>query len=146
MKTRDIMRTGIYVQKPTTVTIRASASQDARVQLRRFRAASCEADARAHLREPDAVGTHQLDAGIYLIVSSGPMQVAGDNVTMQIVANDKDGWPDPPAPVIGLVSESTSTTLKAIKDFFAVTKGIEVSDAAEKPAGTARITDDPDGI
>src|SRR5882672_10639108 len=108
------MRTGIYVQKPTTVTIRASAPADARVQLRRFPGAGCEADARVHLREPMAVGTHQLDVGIYLIVSSSPMQIAGDSMTTQIVANDKDPWPEIGAPVVGLVSEATSNTLKAI--------------------------------
>src|SRR5262249_59771156 len=112
------MRTGIYVQKPTTVTIRASAPADARVQLRRFAGAACEADARAHLREPAAVGTHQLDAGIYLIVSSSPMQIEGDHLTTQTVANDKDPWPELGAPVIGLVSEATSQTVQAIQEFF----------------------------
>lgn len=143
------MRTGIYVQKPTTVTIRASAPQDARVQLRRFRIATCETDARAGLREPPAVGTHQLDPGIYLIVSSSPMQVAGDNLTMQSVANDKEDWPDPGATVVGLVSDSTSTTLKAIQSFFAVTKGIEVTDAPAQPesaSGVDQIADDPDDL
>jgi hypothetical protein len=138
------MRTGIYVQKPTTVTIRANAPQDARVQLRRFRVAACETDARGHLPEPEAVGTHQLDPGIYLIVSSSPMQVMGDNLTTQIVANDKEGWPDPPASVVGLVSDATSTTLQAIQGFFAVTKGIEVGDVPDPDAD--KVADDPDGL
>ncbi len=140
------MRTGIYVQKPTTVTIRASAPQDARVQLRRYCAPTREAAAGARMRDPDAVGTHQLDAGIYLIVSSSPMQIEGANLTTQIVANDKDGWPDPPATVVGLVSDATSTTLAAIQDFFAVSKGIEVDDGPGQPesaAGTESV-DDPD--
>lgn len=143
------MRTGIYVQKPTTVTIRASALQDARVQLRRFRMGTCETDARGHLREPEAVGTHQLDPGIYLIVSSSPMQVEGNNLTTQVVPNDKDGWPDPGATVVGLVSDSTSTTLKAIQHFFAVTKGIEVTDDPAQPesaSGVDKIADDPDDL
>ena len=143
------MRTGIYVQKPTTVTIRASAPQDARVQLRRFRMATRETDVRGQLREPAAVGTHQLDPGIYLIVSSSPMQVAGDNLTTQIVANDKEGWPDPPAGVVGVVSDSTSTTLKAIQNFFAVTKGIEVTEGPAQPetaSGVDKIADDPDDL
>jgi hypothetical protein len=139
------MRTGIYVQKPTTVTIRASASQDAHVQLRRFRVATCEADARAHLAEPAAVGTHQLDPGIYLIVSSNQMQIAGANLTTQVMADDKDPWPDPGATVVGLVSDATSTTLKAIQDFFAVIKGIEVSDVPEAAAPDDKLADDPDG-
>lgn len=142
------MRTGIYVQKRTTVTIGASTPQDARVQLRRFQVATCEADARAQ-REPDAVGTHQLDAGIYLIVSSSPMQIAGDNLTTQIMANDKDTWPDPGATVVGLVSDATSTTLRAIQNFFAVTKGIEVGDDPAGPESTpdaGKIADDPDGL
>jgi hypothetical protein len=137
------MRTGIYVQKPTTVSIRACAAQDARVQLRRFRLPAREAEAGARMQDPDAVGTHPLDAGIYLIVSSSPMQIEGDGVTTQIVANDKDPWPEIRAPVVGLAANATPA---AIQDFFAVTKGIEVSDAGEPPAGTARITDEPDGI
>lgn len=136
------MRTGIYVQKPTTVTIRACTPADARVQLRRFRVATFGADARAHLREPDAVGTHQLDPGIYLIVSSNPMQIEGANLTTQAVANDKNPWPDPDDVVAGLALNATKA---AIQDFFAVTKGIEVEDA-EPPAATAKITDDPDGL
>jgi hypothetical protein len=138
------MRTGIYVHKPTTVTIRASAPQDALVQLRRFPGAACEGDARAQLREPAAVGTHQLDVGIYLIVSSSPMQIAGSDLSTQIVANDKDGWPDPGATVVGLVSDATSTTLKAIQEFFAVAKGIEVGDVPDPDAD--KLADDPDGL
>jgi hypothetical protein len=142
------MRTGIYVQKPTTVSIRASAPADARVQLRRFPGPGCEADARAHLREPMAVGTHQLDVGIYLIVSSSPMQIAGAGVTTQIVANDKDPWPEIGATVVGLVSDATSQAVEAIRNFFAVTKGIEVGDPPPESTapGTTKITDDPDGL
>jgi len=134
------MRTGIYVQQPTTVTIRASSATDAYVQLRQFRLATSEVDMRAQPRDPLAVGTHQLDAGIYLIVSSSPIQVTGDHLTTQIVTNDKDPWPDPDGAVVGL---ALNATMAAVKDFFAVTKGIEVSDdpdpEADKPA------DDPDG-
>jgi len=145
------MRTGIYIEKPTTVTISATAPQDARVQLRRFRPATRVADARAQLRDPEAVGTHQLDAGIYLIVSNSSMQIEGDNVTTAVVANDKEGWPDPPAGVVGLVSDATSTTLQAIQDFFAVTKGIDIGDPPPQPVspakpGTSKVTDEPDGL
>lgn len=139
------MRTGIYVQKPTTVTIRASAPEDTRVQLRRFRVATTAADAR-HQREPDAVGTHQLDAGIYLIVSSCPMQIEGANLTTQVVANDKNPWPDPDGVVAGLV---VNATMAAIRDFFAVTKGIEVTDGPAQPesaSGVDKLADDPDDL
>ena len=139
------MRTGIYVQKPTTVTIRASAPEDARVQLRRFRVATTAADAR-HQREPDAVGTHRLDAGIYLIVSSCPMHIEGANLTTQAVANDKNPWPDPDGAVAGLV---VNATMAAIRDFFAVTKGIEVTDGPAQPesaSGVDKIADDPDDL
>lgn len=139
------MRTGIYVQKPTTVTIRASAPEDTRVQLRRFRVATTAADAR-HQREPDAVGTHQLDAGIYLIVSSCPMQIEGANLTTQVVANDKNPWPDPDGVVAGLV---VNATMAAIRDFFAVTKGIEVTDGPPRPesaSGVDKLADDPDDL
>jgi hypothetical protein len=138
------MRTGIYVQKPTTVTIRASAPGDARVQLRQFRVMTARADMRAAPCEPVAVGTHQLDPGIYLIVSSKSMQIEGDGVTTQIVANDKDPWPEIAAPVVGLVLDATKAS---VQDFFAVTKGIEVDDAPqESTEPITKITDDPDGI
>lgn len=123
------MRTGIYVQKPTKVTVRASAPQDAHVRLLRFRLQTCETDARAQLREPDAVGTHELDAGIYLIVSSSPMQVEGDNLTTKIVPNNKDPWPDPEL-TVGLVPGATP---QAIQEFFSVAKGIEVVDPPAPP-------------
>jgi hypothetical protein len=140
------MRTGIYVQKCTTVTIRASAPEDARVQLRRLRPPVPEAAAIAHMREPDAVGTHQLDAGIYLIVSSKPMQVEGTGLTTQIMANNKDPWPDPELTVVGLVPGATP---EAVQDFFSVAKGLEVGGASVQPESTepiTKITDDPDGL
>src|SRR4051812_43143184 len=101
------MRTGIYVQKPTTVTIRACTPGDARVQLRRFQVMTAQAGLRAALRDPAAVGTHQLDPGIYLIVSSSAMQIEGDGVTTQSVDNDKDPWPEIAGPVVGLVLDAT---------------------------------------
>lgn len=138
------MRTGIFVQKRTTVTIRASNPQDARVELRRFRVESCEPDARAVSREPGAVGTHQLDAGIYLIVSSSPMQIEGDSLTTHIAPNDKDIFPDPGLTVVGLVPGATAAMIQA---FFAVAKGIEVDDAPqESTEPITKITDDPDGL
>lgn len=135
------MRTGIYVQKPTTVTIRASAPADARVQLRQFRVMTSQADVRASLRDPTAVGTHQLDPGIYLVVSSSPMQIEGDGVTTQIVANDKDPWPEIAAPVVGLVLDAT---MASVQDFFAVTKGIEVDEGPAEPESTAEPTESAD--
>lgn len=137
------MRTGIYVQQPTTVTIRASSPADACVQLRQFRLAPSEIDLRAQPPEPVAVGTHQLGAGIYLIVSSSPMQIQGDHLMTQIVANDKDPWPELGAPVAGLVLNATMT---AVKHFFAVVKGIEVGDGPESAQDADPIADDHDGL
>lgn len=137
------MRTGIYVLKSTTVTIRASNPQDAHAQLRRFRPETCEGDADATMHGSDAVDTHHLDAGIYLIVSTSPMQIQGENLVTQIAANDKDIFPDPGVTVVGLVPGATAAM---IRDFFAVTKGIEVGDDADPSAGTASVTDDPDGL
>jgi hypothetical protein len=135
----DTMRTGIYVQKPTTVTIRASSPADACVQLRQFRLAPSETDLRTQPGEPVAVGTHQLGAGIYLIVSSSPMHIQGDHLTTQIVANDKDPWPELGAPVVGL---ALNATMAAVQEFFAVTKGIEVGDDPDAD----KLADDPDGL
>lgn len=138
------MRTGIYVQKPTTVTIHASTPADARVQLRQFRVVTSQADVHASLRDPAAVGTHQLDPGIYLIVSSSPMQIEGDGVTTQIVANDKDPWPEIAASVVGLALDAT---MASVRDFFAVTKGIEVDDGPGQSESTdPTSTDDADDI
>lgn len=135
------MRTGIYVQKPTTVTIRASAAQDARVQLRRFQLPTSNLEASACVRDPVAVGTHQLDAGIYLVVSSSPIEIVGDSLTTQIVPRDKDTWPDPDV-VARLVSGATP---QQIQEFFGVTKGIEVGDdPQESTEPLTKVDDDPD--
>jgi hypothetical protein len=123
------MRTGIYVQQSTTVTIRASAPQDARVQLRRFRLPADCAAVGARVREPDAVGTHALEAGVYLIVSSSAMQVEGQNLTTQVVPQVKNPWPDPEV-VARMVPGATA---QQVLEFFSVDKGIEVVDPPVPP-------------
>lgn len=138
------MRTGIYVKQRTTVTVRASDPQDALVRLRRFRVETCGGDAHATMRDPDAAGTHQLDAGIYLIVSRSPMQIEGESLTTQIALNDKDIFPDPGVTVLGLVPGATAAM---VREFFAVTKGIEVGDGPESADPDADpVAEDPDGL
>jgi hypothetical protein len=123
------MRTGIYVQQSTTVTIRASAPQDARVQLRQFRLPTGSAEARPRIQAPDAVGTHELDAGIYLIVSTSPMEIEGANLTTQVVPQLKNPWPDPEV-VAQLVPGATA---QQVLEFFSISRGIEVEDPAAPP-------------
>jgi hypothetical protein len=123
------MRTGIYVQQPTTVTIRASAPQDARVQLRRFRLPAAIAGAGPRIQEPDAVGTHVLEAGIYLIVSTSPMEIEGANLTTQVVPQLKNPWPDPEV-AAQLVPGATA---QQVLEFFSISRGIEVVDPPVPP-------------
>jgi hypothetical protein len=137
------MRTGIYVQQSTTATIRASAPQDALVQLIRFQLPAGGDEARPRVRAPAAVGTHELEAGVYLIVSSSPMQVEGANLTTQIVAHEKNPWPDPDV----AASLVPGATAEQVLQFFSISKGIEVGDAPqESTEPITKITDDPDGI
>jgi hypothetical protein len=109
------MRTAIYVQQPSTVTIRPTDPRDAKALLCRYN----------QLPEQAAAGTHKLQPGIYLVISSGPIEVHGLGTTTQIVANDKDIWPDPKATVIGLEPGATAAS---IQEFFTVAKDISPED------------------
>ena len=102
------MRTAIYVQSSTTVTVRTSDDADRSVQLHRYQ---------GRLPPRPAVGTFDIPAGIYLIASRGPVQVTGANVRKEVAIIDKDPWPEPPAQVVAL--ETGATRQQANAYFFA---------------------------
>jgi hypothetical protein len=112
------MRTAIYVHEPSTVTIRATDPRDARVELSRY-----------HQGTQAAVGAHQLDRGIYLIVSSCAMEVTGAGLTpgvaIDIIRNDKDIPPDPKATVVALEPGATAAS---VIQFLTVAKDISPDD------------------
>jgi hypothetical protein len=107
------MRTAIYVYEPSTVKIRAKDPRDASVEIVRYR----------EPRAQPAVGVHRLDPGIYLIVSNRGLEVAGPNIEVQVVANNKDDWPDPEARVLALEPGASNGT---IKEFFAVAMDLSI--------------------
>lgn len=132
------MRTAIYVFEPSTVTIRAKDPGEDRVTLCRF-------NRRA---EQVALGTRELEAGIYMILSSRGVEVSGGQISVVPLAGDKDVPPEPKAQVLGLEQGANAA---AILQFFLISKGIEVDDPPAQPESpaapdTAEITDDPDGI
>jgi hypothetical protein len=114
------MRTVIYVQEPTSVAIRAGERGDANVQICRYNQVGVP-----------AVGSHKLDRGIYLIVSSGEMVVDGTGLTIEVLRNDKDTPPDPKASVIALEPGATAAS---IQQFLEVAKGISAPDAPDASA------------
>jgi len=109
------MRTAIYLREPSIVTISAKDQRDANAQICRYRQTLSQV----------AVGTRRLDPGIYLVVSSGELAVSGAALDVQIVANDKDTWPDPKANVIALEPGASAAS---ITEFFTVAKEISVED------------------
>ena len=113
------MRTAISVHEPATVTIRATDPRDGKVQIFRYNPADGPAAAQA------AIGSHKLETGIYLVVSSSELEVQGHGTTTQIVANDKDSWPDPKVTVIALEPGATAASLQ---EFFTVAKDISLDD------------------
>ena len=104
------MRTAIYVYEPTTVALHAADPRDAKMQICRYNRTA----------QP-ATKTLQLDPGIYLIVSNGPVSVAAPSVEVQAVANDKDDWPRPTATVLAL---EPGATPDAVTQFFTVAKSL----------------------
>jgi hypothetical protein len=108
------MRTALYIAQSTTVTIRADDPLDAKVALCRFNQAPTEV----------ATGTHTLAPGIYLIVSRGPLEIAGGDLTVVTSSNDKDTWPEPKGSVLALEGAS----LADVQAFFQVAKDVSPDD------------------
>jgi hypothetical protein len=99
------MRTALYVHQPTSVTIRASDAIDRACLLVPFRG-----------RTPrQAVGTHQLPPGIYLIESQAPLEITGPGTTVETTSGTKDPWPTPKAAELALES---GASVEAVQQFF----------------------------
>jgi len=107
------MRTALYVQEPSTVTIsvRVAAPKAAAIKLYRYNRPDCR----------PAVGTHQLERGIYMVVSDGEILVDTGGVTIEAASGDKDPLPGPRAQVIGL---EPGATLESLREFFAIAKDV----------------------
>jgi hypothetical protein len=108
------MRTAIYVHESSTVTIRATDPRDAKAELVRYNRPA----------NVPAIGTHELEPGIYLIVSNGALEITGLRIEFEATRNDKDIWPDPKLNVIALEAGATS---KSIQQFCNVAKDISPS-------------------
>lgn len=110
------MRTAIYAYQTAEVTIRARDPRDAKVVISRF-----DQPIGAPARE--AIGTHTLEPGIYLIVSRDVLEVLGVGIEIKAVPNNKDTWPDPKAQVLALAPGAST---ESIKEFFTVAKDLSV--------------------
>jgi hypothetical protein len=102
------MRTAFFIQESSNVTIRAEDPRDGSVELYSY-----------HGDVTPAVGKHALDPGIYLIVSNGTMGIEGVRGNIQIVANNKDDWPDPSPHLVGLEPGASTAS---VKEFLTVAK------------------------
>lgn len=106
------MRTAFFIQEASSVIIRADSPDDANVELFCY-----------HGDPTLAVGKHTLDPGIYLIVSNGPMHVDGVRGSVQVVANNKDEWPDTPPHVVQLEPGASTAS---VTEFLTVAKDLSL--------------------
>jgi len=106
------MRTALFIQEMSGVTIRAEDPRDDGVELYRY-----AGDATL------AVGTHKLTPGIYLIVSNGAMLVDGVHGSVQVVANNKDDWPEPSHNLVRLEAGASAAS---VKQFLTVAKDLSL--------------------
>jgi len=111
------MRTAIYVHEPSTVTIRAKGANEAAARLCRYNQAGNQL----------ALGTHQLERGIYVIESRGEMDVSGSHLDIVPLRNDKNIPPDPKVIVPMLPLEPGATT-ESVQRFLSDAMGISVGD------------------
>jgi hypothetical protein len=108
------MRTGLYVFQPTEVTVQPLDPEDRDLTITPYN---------PDLPESPAVGTLNLAAGVYLIVSRGELRVSGDHIRLETSGSDKDPWPELLSDV---VARENGTTQASIKQFFQISKGIDL--------------------
>jgi hypothetical protein len=101
--------TPIYVEEPTTLTIRAPNPGSVEPLLFRY-----------DQPPQPALGTHRLEPGIYLLMSAHQLEVTNAGVTTHLLASDKDVPPDPKASLLALVNASP----QQVQQFFAIAKGL----------------------
>ena len=103
-----MMRTGIYVREPTTVTIRLLDPRSEKAWLYRY----------GQSETSPAIGSHYVERGIYMIHSSGELQIEVVGVaTVTTVRGGKDPWPRPQLDVVAL---EPGATAESIQQFFTV--------------------------
>lgn len=108
------MRTALFVAKPTKITIKAYSPADEQALLLPHGSVGIT---RA------AIGTYELAAGVYAILTTDKLEISGQNVEVQHTIQSKDLFPDPPLNQAAL----TNTTLAAVQSFFAsISKGEDV--------------------
>jgi len=106
------MRTAIYVHEPSTVTIRAKGANEAAARLCRYNRAGNQL----------ALGTHQLERGIYVIESRGELDVSGSHLDIVPLSNDKNIPPDPKA----FVALEPGATAQSVQRFLSDAMDISV--------------------
>jgi hypothetical protein len=111
MSDEATIRTALYVQEPSTVTIVAKDPRDAKAQLYRYNKGAVQ----------PAVGTHKLQRGIYMILSKAEMSITNPNVMTVVVPREKDGWPDFTESIVALEQGADAASIQA---FFQVAKDI----------------------
>ena len=111
------MRTAIFVHEPSTVTIRAKGGGQAAARLSRYNREGNQS----------ALGTHQLERGIYVIESRGEMDVSGSHLDIVALSNDKNIPPDPKVIVPMLPLEPGATT-QSVQTFLTDAKDISIGD------------------
>ena len=126
------LRTAIYVDEPSTVTIRPLAPSQMNATLYRFRGGAGQ----------PAFGSHRLEAGIYMVLSSAAVAASatGSGVTITPLSKDKD---IPPSPKAQVLAGEDHATIEEVHRFLMVFK------QADPPAETAAppvvpIEDEPD--
>jgi hypothetical protein len=124
------LRTAIYVAEPSTVTIRPLAPSQANATLYRFRRGAIAS----------AFGVHQLDPGVYLVLSESAVEVTGPDLVVTPLSKDKDIPPEPKARV--LAAEPGATTAEVHK-FLMVFK--DADPPARSSAPPVPPEDGPDG-
>ncbi|HEY0194346.1 MAG TPA: hypothetical protein VGC42_24705 [Kofleriaceae bacterium] len=103
------MRTGLYVFKPTTVSIQGASSGAAKPALMAYRQQG----------QLQPTGTLHLEPGIYQVLSETPVQITGDSIEVIATPSGKDQWPKPPPLAIALEPGATEATIAA---FFGAAK------------------------
>ncbi len=106
------MRTAIFVDELSDVTIRTTSSDDANALLSRYR--------RTNVR---AVGKHQLPRGVYLIASNHPLEVTVSHGEVVTMGSNKDEWPDPKPNVVAL---EPGATARSLSQFLTIAKDLSL--------------------
>lgn len=128
------MRTAIYAAESLTVTIRPLAPSQTSATLYRFRRGAIG----------PAFGTHQLDPGVYLVLSESAVEVNGTNLVVTPLSKDKD---IPPAPKADVLAGDPGATIEEVHKFLMVFKDADppVAPPIVPVEGRVMFDDDEDG-